>query len=296
LRDDEVIRRVVASFVPVAVNLYKVRQSSDAGGELFRSVQRQKDQYQGIWIVSPGGEVLAGHHDVRDHSRWAQEVLATIDAALSEFGAVEPRQVQAIDPLPDRGRGIQSDGSVTAALYTRYVLGGGRATAPADFPADRLWLYDGEFRRDGPAVIDSITFSAEEWSSLTPPRMEIAAAWSVPEAVSAKFYRALSATSDQSHLADRNLKINQLRGKVEGIEGQRVRIRWTGQWETDHPYLDRRIKLRTGGEGIAIYDVDQQRLRSLLIVCRGVAFDGAAQPDRPTAAVIQWSYDRGETR
>ncbi len=49
------IRQVTSDLVPVAVNLYKVRAAKDASGELFRSIQRQKDQYQGIWIVSPEG-------------------------------------------------------------------------------------------------------------------------------------------------------------------------------------------------------------------------------------------------
>ena len=50
------IRQVTSDLVPVAVNLYKVRRAKDAGGDLFRSIQRQKDQYQGIWIVSPEGQ------------------------------------------------------------------------------------------------------------------------------------------------------------------------------------------------------------------------------------------------
>jgi hypothetical protein len=55
LSDEAVIRQVTSDLVPVAVNLYKVRAAKDASGELFRSIQRQKDQYQGIWIVSPEG-------------------------------------------------------------------------------------------------------------------------------------------------------------------------------------------------------------------------------------------------
>ena len=77
--------------MPVAVNLYKTRNAQDAGGELFRSVQRQKDQYQGIWIVSPDGKVLAGHHEIKSHETWTQEVIATTDAALKIFGSVPPR-------------------------------------------------------------------------------------------------------------------------------------------------------------------------------------------------------------
>ena len=72
--DQSVIQQVTTSFVPVAVNLYKVRLAKDAGGELFRSVQRQKDQYQGIWIVSPAGK-LAGHHEFKSRETWTREVV-----------------------------------------------------------------------------------------------------------------------------------------------------------------------------------------------------------------------------
>ena len=74
--------------MPVAVNLYKVRRAKDAGGDLFRSVQRQKDQYQGIWIVSPVGKVLAGKHDYEDFKNGARELLETMDAGLAAFGPI----------------------------------------------------------------------------------------------------------------------------------------------------------------------------------------------------------------
>src|SRR5438552_11533057 len=106
-----VIHRVTTNFVPVAVNLYKVRQAEDAGGELFRSVQRQKDQYQGIWIVAPEGKVLAGHHTIKNHKTWSQEVIETMDAALVSFGPVGPRSEKPANPLPDRGHGVQTEGS-----------------------------------------------------------------------------------------------------------------------------------------------------------------------------------------
>jgi hypothetical protein len=91
LSDQKVIQRVTTSFVPVAVNLYKVRQAKDAGGELFRSVRRQKDQYQGIWIVSPAGKVLAGHHEFQSRETWTKEVLDTLTRLVCElrFGSIE---------------------------------------------------------------------------------------------------------------------------------------------------------------------------------------------------------------
>jgi hypothetical protein len=94
LSDQKVIHTVTTNFVPVAVNLYKVRQAKDEGGESFRSIQRQKDQYQGIWIVSPAGKVLAGHHEFKSRETWTQEVLETANAAVKSFGPLPPRQIK----------------------------------------------------------------------------------------------------------------------------------------------------------------------------------------------------------
>ena len=41
--------------MPVALNLYKVRQDKSEAGDFFRSVQKQKPNYQGLWVVSPSG-------------------------------------------------------------------------------------------------------------------------------------------------------------------------------------------------------------------------------------------------
>ena len=61
--NDDVIRIVSTNCVPVAVNLYLTRTDKGPGGELFRSVQRQMDQYQGFWMVSPDGKALGKYHD-----------------------------------------------------------------------------------------------------------------------------------------------------------------------------------------------------------------------------------------
>src|SRR5262249_2176262 len=177
---------------------YKVRQAKDAGGELFRSVQQQKDQYQGIWIVSPAGKVLAGHHEFQTRETWTQEGLDTAKAALKAFGAVPPTQVKSTDPLPFPGQGRQPDGKVCLAIYARQMLGGERKTAPKDVPASRQWLWDGELRPDGPAVIDSLTLTAKEWATLAPPKSEVGATWAVPEAVARQFCRGVIPSSDPS--------------------------------------------------------------------------------------------------
>src|SRR5262249_46423439 len=197
LSDQRVIERVTTSFVPVAVNLYKVRQAKDAGGELFRSVQRQKDQYQGIWIVSPAGKVLAGHHEFQSREAWTQEVLDTANAGLKAFGAVSPRKVKPGDSLPFRGQGTQPGGTVCLAVYARQMLGGGKSNVPAGVAASRHWLWDGALRPDGPAVIDSLTLTAKEWAALTPPKNQVGSTWAAPETGARQFGLVLMPTSSQ---------------------------------------------------------------------------------------------------
>ena len=62
MSDDAVIARIRRNFVPVALNLYEVRDDKGAAGDFFRAVQKQNpDQYQGVYVVAPDGKVLASH-------------------------------------------------------------------------------------------------------------------------------------------------------------------------------------------------------------------------------------------
>src|SRR5262249_23162986 len=140
----------------------------DAGGELFRAAQRQKDQYQGLWVVSPEGKVLAGHHDIKDHKNWSQEGPDTLDAGLKTFGPGGAGRVGRADAVPYRGIGVGPDGTVTLAIYTRDLHQG---------------------RRDGPAVIDSLTLPAGEWGAFMPPAATVGTDWALPEAVARQLCR-----------------------------------------------------------------------------------------------------------
>jgi hypothetical protein len=296
LSDETVIQRVTTNFVPVAVNLYKVRQAKDAGGELFRSVQRQKDQYQGIWIVSPAGKVLAGHHEFKSRETWTQEVLDSANAALKAFGPVPPRQVKSTDPLPFRGHGTQPDGTVCLAIYARQMLGGGRQNAPAGMPASRQWLWDGALRPDGPAVIDCLTLTPKEWAGLVPPKTEVRSTWVVPEAVARPFCRVLIPSSDQSSMPRPNdAKLARLEGTIESVEQGLARIRLTGAWEAVHLQegdTKRPMRGAATAEGNAIYDVKQQTMHSVLLVFSGSYGRPEDEAVCAAGAVVEWQRKR----
>jgi hypothetical protein len=280
--------------VPAAINLYKARQATDGSRELFLSIQRQKDQYQGIWIVSPEGKVLAGRHDYKDFKNGAVELSETIDAGLKAFGPVEPRQAKQTNPLPYRGAGMTPDGGVVFALYGRQVLGGGRDTIPQGIDSSHAWLWDGAFRPDGPIMIDSLPVQAEEWAVLAPPKVELGATWSVPGAIARKFTRLLSTSSDQSGMPKpEDAKVAELEAAVESIDGGAARIRYRGRWDMMH-LVEGDAKRPTYGsataQGIALYDMANKSMRSLFLVFEGTIRSGSpdATPNR-TAAVIEWT-------
>ena len=126
------IQKISRNFVPIAANLYKIRDSKDAAGDLFRSAQKQKAQYQGFWILTAEGKLLSAHHD-HSEKRWTEEVLAAIDEGIEKAGPIKPRSPEPKDVLPDWGKGVQKDGRVTLAIWTRYFFEGrGIATGAID--------------------------------------------------------------------------------------------------------------------------------------------------------------------
>ena len=108
-------------------------------GDLFRSVQKQMDQYQGFWLVSPEGKALAKKHEwvTKDQAKYPQELVETMDEVLRAYASVKPRRLKPSDPLPDRGTGVQKDGGVSLALYGRLMHKG---------------------KPDGPMMLDSESF------------------------------------------------------------------------------------------------------------------------------------------
>jgi hypothetical protein len=262
----------------VALNLYKIRAAKGEAGDFFRSVYRQKPQYQGLWIVSPDGKLLASHQNFKSEKTWTQEVLQTISTGLEAFGDVPPRRVQATDPLPNRGVGVLPDGGITLALYVCYNFGG---------------------KIQGQGVRDSLTLSAEEWAALAPPERSASRDWTVPAKVARKLCRCLSPASDQSTMP-RPEEVTEVRliGTVRSVRNGIATVTYEGRLAAAHKNpFDKGNKISRSQarvQGVGRYDVPGKRLLSVVLVLDGVyhmfpPYDKEAQP---TVAGVEWRLQR----
>jgi hypothetical protein len=269
LSNEDVIQRISANFVPVAFSLQKIRTDATTK-DWFRSIGRQKDQYQGIWIVSPDDKVLGGgDFGYKD----APKLLADMDAALKSFGRVEPRKVQRQEPFPFRGVGVHPDGSVDLALY-------------------RCFLHQG--KPDGPHLRDTLRLTKEEWAALTPPKLVVGAEWVITENVSRKLVRPFCLNTMGGDLpGPEDAKVARLTAKVEAIEDGRARICLAGTFEALKLLKEKTLSYRgtaTAG-GIAEFDVKEKTLSSVLIVFQGEYQQGdkpESQKGRTFGAVAEW--------
>jgi len=286
LSNDDVIRLVSARFVPVALNLYKVRQDKGEAGDFFRSAQKQKPNYQGLWVVSPEGKVLSAHQDMTNmadwHGKWARSALADLEAGLKAFGPVKPRRVTKFDSLPHRGVGTQSEGRVTLAVTDRWVFVKDLSRDP---PRNVL----------GATVLDSITLTADEWKAFAPADAKPAGKWVVPEATARNFYPLLS-TGDTTFRDAKEVTSVRLTGWVEKVEGGVAQLSYEGEIAATH--VGTKSEGKEGKQcssaakllgGIGACDVKTGRLLSLTLVFDG-QFRNYAPYDAPArfGAVVEW--------
>jgi hypothetical protein len=269
LSNDDVIQKISANFVPVAVSLQKIRTDPTIK-DWFRAVGKQKDQYQGVWIVSPADKVLGGgDFEYKD----APKVLATMDAALKAFGPVQPRNAKRQEPLPFRGVGVRPEGNVDLALY-------------------RCYLHLG--KPDGPHLRDTLPLKKDEWSAFAPPKLVAGTEWTIPADVAKKLVRPFCLNTLGGDMpGPEDAKLAQLTAKVESLKDGRAQIRLTGAFEAVKLFKEQNLSFRSTATaaGIAEYDLEEKALSSFLLVFQG-AYQQGAQPETKTArtfgAVAEW--------
>jgi hypothetical protein len=271
------------------LNLYKIRQDKGEAGDFFRSVQRQKPNYQGLWVVSPEGKVLAAHQDMSSmsdpHGKWAKTALADLEAGLKAFGTVSPRRIKKLQSLPYRGAGTQRDGRVPLAVTDRWVF---VQDLSRDAPRNAL----------GATVLDSITLTAQEWKGLIPVDAKPASKWVVPEATARKFFPLLS-TGDTVFRDSREVTSVRLVCRVEKVEAGIAYLTYEGEIAATH--RGTKDEGKEGKQcssvakilgGVGVYDIKSGKLLALTLVFDG-RFCNYAPYDSPArfGAVVEWSRE-----
>lgn len=271
------------NFVPVALNRFLQNDR-----EFLRSLQRQKDQYQGLWIVAPDGTVLASHKKATDSKAWPQELLATLETSLKTFGEVQPRQAKPTDNLPHRGVGVQADGSVSLALHVRCLH----------------WIAQAP-RADSPVVFDTLTLSQKEWATLAPARAVADSEWTVPETIARKFSRALSPSSDQGVMVvPGDVTAVRISGQVQNVANGVAYLVYEGEIAASGLQEGDKNKL-IGGEanlsGVGAYDLEARHMLSLTLIFEGNYYTGVPPPvndnlRRPSGAALEWRREQDDTK
>ncbi len=258
--------------MPVALNVYEIRDARTPAGDFFRAVRKQKEQYQGFWIVTPEGKVLSGHHEHTD--RWTQEVRAALDEGLAKAGPLRPRQVEPRDVLPYWGKGVRDDGSVTLALTMRYMLQG---------------------KGVGDGALDAVTFSAEQFKAFAPPEAKAGKTWHLPGKIASEFSRTLSIVSDRSTMPrpDEVTEVDFI-GQVARVRDGVATITYGGRIAALHTHTFNKKYVNTAKatlRGIGTYDAAKKEMRSLFWVLDGDTRLTWENGTNPIAAVVEWRRD-----
>ena len=272
LSQEDVVRRIATAFVPAAVDWKSLPPGKSQ--DYLHSLQRQKSQYHGIWIVSPEGKVLSGHDGDKPKAvgNWNQEILETLETGLKAFGKVEPRAVATADLFPFRGAGVRPDGGVSLSTHVRLTHRG---------------------KRDGPVVFDTLTLTSQEWGLFVPPRATVGEEWVVPDALARRFCRLLAPISEPEFMPrPEQAKVAELRATVASVDGAVATIRLTGRWETEHVTSEGKpVRASATGEGVAVFDAGAKTMRSFLLVTTGTYGVGSPSEPREAGGVLEWTLE-----
>ena len=281
MSDDQVIQTVSSMFIPVAMNLYKLRADRGPGGDLFRSVQKQMDQYQGFWVISPEGKALGINYDRKNDPSVSEnrQVSIMLENGLKSFGSLKPRDVRPTDLLPYRGKGIRPDGSVTLALYGRLLHNG---------------------QSDGPMMLDSVTLGAFDWEHFVPAQKSEGQRWAIPDPIARSLALSVLSPGDSGgQFRPEDFVQAELQAKVESIKGGKARILLSGKWraeglyggEKGHPHA-----ASATADGFAVYDMEKKSMRSVFLLFSGKVWSNSEQLARSTGGVLEWTFETANAR
>lgn len=287
MSDAAVVKFISTYCVAVAQNRHEMDRDQGEVGEFYHSAYKQAPQYQGLWLVSPDGRVLAdaGRHRGADTKSWPSVVLADLKAGLAKFGTVEPRRVQPRNLHPYKGIGVRPDGGVILAVAQK----GMNNNADLSKINASSWL--------PPGIIDGMPLSAADWSTFAPPDVRVGNQWTIPEQIGQLFFRYLS--GDIAILGGEITTKVSVTGRVASVRDGIALLAYRGQVEGDN---DGAKAGRTGliystsvkmVDGIGAFDTKTGQMLALTMVWDGWAWP-YRQPTDPRktpgrfGAVVEW--------
>ena len=264
------------NFVPVAVNLYEVREKKHPGNEFFDRLMKQKLQYQGIWIASPDGKLLgAFSENVDKEKEWPAILTGVLQKSLQGFGPVTPMAAKIVDPHPFRGLGVQADASVLIAGTSRQVLLNGKLlTAPQ---------------------IDSFKLADKQFAGFRPDGLNVGREFDVPVDVVRRLSPLMTNGSGQNQYPEpQDVTAAKLRGQVAEVVGDKVMLVYTGNMTASHK--DRFKEGRVGHAkselvGYGTMEARTGRMLSLLLLM-DTTYRGFPPYDAPQSIVglAEWRH------
>lgn len=280
LVNDQIIERIASSMIPIALDIQTAFDAESKQARLLQPMIRpgrprglSNERDQGIWILSPTGEVLAGPGV--GFGDMIGETNDIIDQALHAFGPVERRTVRAKETHPYRGRGVMSDGSVTLAEVVRNRDAGSAVTAP---------------------VISGVVFTREEFETLAPRQPVVGTRWDVPEAVAKRFCRITSSFAYQHAPQPDWVTGVQISAEVRMVKDGVAWLDYAGTISS----TDRRLRWENSSHveltGEGVYDIAAKQMRSVIIVGAGV-HRTEEFPDAPVEfdTLIEWTLESPAT-
>ena len=270
--------------MPVAQNRREMDADRGEVGRLYYSLNDQMPQYQGLWVVSPAGKALATANAAgADDAHRSSKTLEELESGLAKFGPVVPRRSRPRNLHPEKGIGVRPDGSVTLAITQKAIMITDLRTELSPQATPR-------------SIIDSLTFSAAEWSTFAPPGAQVESQWTIPQNIGERFFRCLS--GDILDLeGDATFNVS-LTGRVASVRDGIAYLVYRGQIAGDNEgskvgrkglIFSTAIKII---DGIGAYDIRASRMLSLVWVWDGLHW-GYRKPTQRTdpgryGAVVEW--------
>ena len=273
----------LASFVPAADEVHRLKKIDSPEGELFRKIAEQghyagrtrpTTTRQGIYATAPSGELLASVN-----TRSAERVLAMLDEALEAWGRMpEGERYLSADQRPDRGgwrwRELYPVDGLVLRVHSRDL--------PRDDPPDD-WRADASNR-------DYAWFRGDELRGSLPQALTPGARRAVADPIVRRLARLHLVDNVRGQcpaFADAHVERAELTAEVAATDGGRVELALEGSTRTVargkwpvagyrdmHDPAEQERGVETSLRGQAVWDTESGRFVAFELLALGTRWGG----------------------